>query len=44
MIPLGTEIAPHLPKDVLEGIVQGFLQIQPTAISTALLEVDDLDE
>ena len=36
--------APHLPKEVLEGIGEGFLQIQPTVVSAALLEQDNLDD
>lgn len=45
MIPsAGTEVARHLSKEVLEGIGQGFLQIQPTAVSAALLDHDDLDD
>jgi hypothetical protein len=44
MIPPSNEVAPHLPKDVLEGIGDGFLQIEPMAISATLLEVDDIDE
>lgn len=42
--PNSSEVAPHLPKDVLAGIGEGFLQIQPSAVSAALLEVDDIDE
>jgi len=38
------EGAPHLPKHVLEGIGGGFLQIQPSVVSAALLDNDDLDE
>lgn len=36
--------APHLPKEVLTGIAEGFLQIQPQSVSAALLEADDLDD
>ena len=36
--------APHLPKEILEGIATGFLQIQPKAASAALLEKDNIDE
>jgi len=46
-IPLAVippEGAPHLPKLVLEGIGEGFLQIQPSVVSAALLDNDDLDE
>lgn len=42
--PAGFEIAAHLSKEVLEGIGQGILQIQPTAVSAALLNSDDLGE
>jgi hypothetical protein len=42
--PKGKEVAPYLTKNVLEGIGEGFLQIQPMAVSAALLEQDDLDE
>lgn len=34
--------APHLSKQILEGIGQGFLQIQPAVVSTALLGKDDI--
>lgn len=44
MIPLRNEVALHLPKDVLASIGQGFMQIEPMAVSAALLEVDDIDE
>ena len=36
--------APHLSKEILEGIATGFLQIQPEAASTAFLEKDNIDE
>lgn len=36
--------APHLSKEIIEGIAHGFLQIQPKVVSTALLDKDDLDE
>jgi hypothetical protein len=39
----GCTPAPHLPKNIIEGIVTGFLQIQPTVVSAALLQ-DDPDE
>lgn len=42
--PKEKEVAPYLTKNVLEGIGEGFLQIQPMAVSAALLEQDDLDE
>jgi hypothetical protein len=32
------------PKNVLEDIGEGFLQIQPSVVSAALLDNDDLDE
>lgn len=37
-------VAPHLPKDVLTSIAEGFLQIHPQSVSAALLQADDLDE
>lgn len=36
--------APHLSKEIIESIAQGFLQIQPEAIFAALLDKDDIDE
>ena len=36
--------APHLSKEILEGIATGFLQIQPEVASAALLEKDNIDE
>ena len=36
--------APHLSKEILEGIATGFLQIQPEAVSSALLDEDNLDD
>lgn len=36
--------APHLPKEIIEGIAHGFLQIQPEAVSSALLDQDDLND
>jgi len=38
------EGAAHLPKHVLKGIEEGFLQIQPSVVFAALLDKDDLDE
>lgn len=42
--PPGCNVAPHLPKEVLRGIGEGFLQILSETVSAALLEKDDLDE
>ena len=36
--------APHLSKEIIEGIAQGFLQIHPEAIFAALLDKNDIDE
>jgi len=36
--------APHISKEILEGIATGFLHIQPEATSAALLEKDNIDE
>jgi hypothetical protein len=36
--------APHLSREIMEGIAHGFLQIQPAVISATLLDKDDLDE
>jgi len=36
--------APHLPQDMLQGIGQGFLQIEPESVSAALLKHDNIDE
>jgi hypothetical protein len=33
----GSTPAPHLTKNVIEGIATGFLQIQPVVVSAALL-------
>lgn len=44
MIPPAGGPAPHLTKDILHGIGQGFLQIQSETMSAALLDKDDLDE
>jgi len=44
MIPPGFTPAPYLPQDILQGIGEGFLQIQPESVSTALLKHDDIDE
>jgi len=41
--PSGMNVAPHLPKNILQGIGEGFLQIQSEIISAALLEEDDID-
>lgn len=35
---------PYLSKDILHGIGEGFLQIQPSVVSAALLDKDDIDE
>jgi hypothetical protein len=42
--PPGFAPTPHLPQDVLQGIGQGFLQIEPESVSAALLKQDDIDE
>ena len=42
--PPGKEIAPHLPREILEAIGHGFLQIQSETVPATLLEKDDLDE
>lgn len=36
----GSTPAPHLTKNVIEGIATGFLQIQPEVVSAALLQYD----
>ena len=36
--------APHISKEILEGIATSFLQILPEAASAALLEKDNIDE
>lgn len=43
-VTLGPAAAPHLSKEILEGIATSFLQIQPKAASAALLNCDTLDE
>jgi hypothetical protein len=35
--------APYLSSDILRGIAEGFLQIHPESVSTALLKKDNLD-
>lgn len=42
--PPATNVAPHLPQDVIEGIATGFLQIQPEIVSATLLKKDDVDD
>jgi hypothetical protein len=45
-IPPGSSDAaatPYLSSDILRGITEGFLQIQPESVSTALLKKDNLD-
>ena len=42
--PPGKETAPHLPKEILQGIVEGFLQIQSETVSAALLDPDNIDD
>lgn len=42
--PQGTPVAPHLNKDVVMGISAGFLQIQPAAVSAAILKADTNDK
>jgi hypothetical protein len=42
--PPGFAPAPHLPQEALQGIGQGFLQIQPKSVSAALLKQDDIDD
>ena len=44
IIPPSQDAAPHLSKEILEGIATGFLQIQPEAVSSALLDEDNLDD
>jgi hypothetical protein len=44
MIPPSITPAPYLPQEVLQGIGEGFLQIQPESVSAALLKHDDIDE
>jgi hypothetical protein len=44
IIPLSQDAAPHLSKEILEGITTGFLQIQPEVVSAALLNEDNLDD
>lgn len=41
--PPVNEAAPHLPRDFIEGIATGFLQIQPETVSVALPKKDNLD-
>ena len=42
--PPGFAPAPHLPQNILQGIGEGFLQIQPESVSATLLKQDDIDE
>lgn len=42
--PSMTGAAPHLSKEILQGIATGFLQIQPEAASAALLDQDNEDD
>ena len=42
--PPSKETAPHLPKEILQGIANGFLQIQSETISVALLDPDNVDD
>ncbi|KAG0530288.1 hypothetical protein BDA96_05G173200 [Sorghum bicolor] len=35
--------APHLPLDILRGVAEGFLQIQPESVSAALIQKDTMD-
>ncbi|KAG0523635.1 hypothetical protein BDA96_07G139800 [Sorghum bicolor] len=42
--PANSEAAPYLPKNVLEGVGHGFLQIPSETVSAALLDNDDLDD
>lgn len=39
----GADLAPHMSPTVIHGIAMGFLQIQPEAMSTAILEELDDD-
>ena len=42
--PLGFAPTPYLSQNILQGIGEGFLQIQPESVSAALLKQDDIDE
>lgn len=42
--PGGFIVAPHLSKEILLGIGEGFLQIQPESVSATLLRQDDIDD
>lgn len=42
--PQGSVVAPHLPQEVLQGIGEGFLQIQPEVVSATLLKQDNIDD
>lgn len=41
--PSGSGVAPYLGSDILRGIAEGFLQIQPESVLAALLKKDNLD-
>jgi hypothetical protein len=41
--PTAPEVAPYLPRDVIEGIGHGFLQIPSATVSAALFDNSDLD-
>lgn len=40
MIPPSQAPAPHLDKNIVEGIATGFLQIHPSDVSDALIKMD----
>ena len=42
--PTAPEVAPYLPRDVIEGIGHGFLQIPSATVSAALFDNSDLDD
>lgn len=45
IIPVpGSTPAPHLTKNIVQGITEGFLQIHPSVVSTALLDQDVNDD
>lgn len=44
MIPPSKSPAPHLSKEIVEGIATGFLKIHPTDVSDALIQMDSNDD
>lgn len=44
IIPATSAPAPHLNRDIVEGIATGFLQIHPRDVSDALIKMDVDDD